>query len=121
MPAQTTNLFLLKDLDDKSRTSMLADSDLDSLRTLTDWINAFITQPHKELGRSGPVCPFVSGSLERRALWLAPEHLANQSVADLVQLVNDSCALSRVVPTTRSTKRSSSYSPMCQQIAPTMT
>lgn len=39
------------------------------------------------------MCPFVPGSLERKALWLAPEHLANQSVADLVQLANDYKAL----------------------------
>src|SRR4029450_1332306 len=47
------------------------------------------TQPHKDLGRTGPVCPFVPGSLERRALWLAPERIAHRSVGDLVQLVND--------------------------------
>jgi hypothetical protein len=93
MPAQTTNLFLLEDLEDSSRTSKLADSDLDSLRIVTDWINTFVTQPHKDLGRSGPVCPFVPGSLERKALWLAPEHIANQSAADLVHLVNDYKAL----------------------------
>jgi hypothetical protein len=80
MSAQTTNLFLLEDLEDTSRTSTLADSDLNSLRIVTDWINAFITQPDKELGRPGPVCSFVPGSLERKALWLAPEHIANLSV-----------------------------------------
>jgi len=57
MPAETTNLFLVEDLEDISRTSKLADSDLDSLRIVADWINTFITQPHKELGRIGPVCP----------------------------------------------------------------
>ena len=89
MPAQPTNLFLLEDLEDSGRTSKLAESDLDSLRTVKDWINTFITEPHKQVGRSGPVCPFVPGSLERKALWLAPEHLADQSAADLVQLVNE--------------------------------
>jgi hypothetical protein len=53
MPAETTNLFLVEDLEDISRTSKLADSDLDSLRIVADWINTFITQPHKELGRIG--------------------------------------------------------------------
>jgi hypothetical protein len=93
MPAQTTNLFLFEDLEDSSRTGKLAGSDLNSLRIVMDWINAFITQPNKDLGRSGPVCPFVRGSLERQELWLAPEPLANKSVADLVQLVNDYKAL----------------------------
>jgi hypothetical protein len=93
MTAQSRNLYLLEDLEDSSRTSNLADSDLDSLRTLREWINNFVTQPHKDLGRSGPVCPFVPGSLERKALWLAPERIANQSVADLVQLVTEYKAL----------------------------
>jgi hypothetical protein len=93
MPTQTTNLFLVEDLEDSTRTSMLKDSDLHALRILTDWINTFVARPHKDLGRTGPVCPFVPGSLERKALWLAPEHIANRSVADLVQLVNDYKAL----------------------------
>ena len=57
MPAQPNNLFLLEDLEDPSRTSKLADSDRDSLRTAADWINTFITQPDKELGRPGAGVP----------------------------------------------------------------
>jgi hypothetical protein len=60
-PAQTTNLFLLEDLDDASRTSELAESDLDALRTVADWIKTYVIKPHKDLGRAGPVCPFVPG------------------------------------------------------------
>ena len=88
MPAQTTNLFLLQDLEDSSRTGKLADSDLNALHTVADWIKTFVVRPHKDLGRAGPVCPFVPGSLERKTLWLAPEHIANQSVPDVVQLMN---------------------------------
>jgi hypothetical protein len=84
---------LLRHRPGTSRTSKLADSDLDSLRRVTGWIKTFIIEPDKELGRPGPVCPFVPGSLERKALWLAPEHMGNQSVTDLVQLVNDYNAL----------------------------
>ena len=73
MPKQTTNLFLLEDLEDVSRTSELAESDLDALRAVADWIKTFVARPHKDLGRAGPVCPFVPGALERKALWLAPE------------------------------------------------
>ena len=65
MPAQTTNLFLLEDLEDVGRTSELAESDLDALRAIADWIKTFVVQPHKDLGRAGPVCPFVPGALER--------------------------------------------------------
>ena len=44
--------------------------------------------PHKDLGRPGPVCPFVPGSLERKTLWLAPEQIADRSVPAVVELMN---------------------------------
>ena len=89
MPAQTTNLFLLQDLEDSSRTRKPADSDLNALHTVADWIKTFVARPNKDLGRAGPVCPFVHGAWERKTLWLAPEQIANHSVPDVVQLVND--------------------------------
>ena len=55
MPPQTTNLFLLEDLEDVSRTTELAESDLDALRAVADWIKAFVARPHKDLGRDGVV------------------------------------------------------------------
>jgi hypothetical protein len=87
-PAQTTNLFLLEDLEDVNRTRELAESDLAALRAVADWIKTFVAKPHKDLGRAGTVCPFVPGALERKTLWLAPEQIADRSVPDLVQLVN---------------------------------
>ena len=88
MPAQTTNLFLPQGLENSLRTRGLADSDLGALRTVADWIETFVARPNKDLGRAGPVCPFVPGALERRTLWLAPEQIAGQSATDLVQLIN---------------------------------
>jgi hypothetical protein len=38
MPTQTTDLFLLEDLEDVGRTSELAESDLDALHAVADWI-----------------------------------------------------------------------------------
>jgi heptaprenyl diphosphate synthase len=40
-----------------------------TLSVVDDWISTYITKPHSEIGRSGPVCPFVepsrrAGSLE---------------------------------------------------------
>jgi hypothetical protein len=57
MPAQATKLFLLGDLEDSSRTSKLADSDLDSLRVVTDWITTF-----QRLARPGLHSPRFSRS-----------------------------------------------------------
>jgi hypothetical protein len=88
MPAQTTNLFLLQDLQDSSRTRTLADSDLQALHAVAGWITTFVVEPHQDLGRAGTVCPFVPGSLERKVLWLAPEQIAGRGEPDVVQLMN---------------------------------
>jgi hypothetical protein len=87
MPAQTTNLFLLEDLEDVGRTSELAQSDLAALHAVADWIRTYVVKPHKDLGRAGPVCPFVPVSLERETLWLAPEQIADRDVPDVVELI----------------------------------
>jgi hypothetical protein len=85
---QTTNLFLLEGLDEVSRTRKLAEGDLNALHAVADWIKTFVVRPHKDLGRGGPVCPFVPGALERKTLWLAPEQIADRSLPDVVQLIN---------------------------------
>jgi hypothetical protein len=87
MPTQTTHLFLLEDLEDVGRTSELAESNLDALHAVADWTKTFVARPHKDLGRAGPVCPFVPVALERKTLWLAPERIADRSVLDVVQLM----------------------------------
>jgi hypothetical protein len=88
MPTQTTNLFLLEDLEDVGRTSRLAETDLEALQAVAAWIKNFVLKPHKDLGRAGTVCPFVPGSLERKVLWLAPERIADRVVPDVVKLVS---------------------------------
>jgi hypothetical protein len=88
MPAPTTHLFLLQDLEDSSRTGQLAEGDRQALHTVAVWITTFVARPAKDIGRAGPVCPFVPGALERKTLWLAPEQIANRSLPDVVKLVN---------------------------------
>jgi hypothetical protein len=88
MPRQTTDLFLLEDLEDAGKTSELAESDLHALHAVANWIKTFVATPHEDLGRAGPVCPFVPAALERKTLWLAPEQIAERSVPDVVELVN---------------------------------
>jgi hypothetical protein len=87
MQPQTSNLFLLEDLGNSAKTRELAKSDLIALQAVADWINSFVARPHKDLGRSGVVCPFVPGALERRTLWLAPERIGNRTDQDIVQLM----------------------------------
>ena len=88
MPAQTTNLYLLEDLEDVNRTKELAASDLEALQAVADWIKTFVVKPHKDLGRAGTVCPFVPVSLERKTLWLASEQIADREVPEVVELMS---------------------------------
>lgn len=88
MPATTTSLFLFQDLEDVSRTGQLAENDLEALRAVADWITTFVARPDKDLGRAGPVCPFVPGAWERKTLWLAAEQIGGRSVPDVVDLVS---------------------------------
>ncbi len=86
MPTQTAELFLLDDLEDAGRTSGLAEGELDGLRAIADWITTYVTKPHEELvGHAGPVCPFLPGSVERKALWLAPERVGDANVVELMR------------------------------------
>ena len=88
MPTQVTSLFLLEDLEDVGRTSELAESDLEALQAVADWIKSFVVEPHQDLGRAGTVCPFVPGSLERKTLWLAPEQIADRDAPEVVELMS---------------------------------
>jgi hypothetical protein len=84
---QAANLFLVEDLEDATRTANLADSDLKALQAVADWTRTFIIQPHQDLGRAGPVCPFTPVALEHKALWLAPERSAGRRTPEIIQLV----------------------------------
>jgi hypothetical protein len=88
MRTQTTDLFLLQDLEEVGKTSELADGDVTALQAVADWIKTYVVRPHEDLGRAGPVCPFVPGALERRTLWLAPEQIADQSASAVVELMS---------------------------------
>jgi hypothetical protein len=85
MPAQATNLFLLEDLEDASRTRELPESDRNALRAVSDWTRTFVARPNSDIGRDGPVCPFVPVALEHKTLWLAAERSAGRSAPDVIQ------------------------------------
>lgn len=41
----------------------LSVTDIEHAATVLHWLRAYVAQPHPQLGRSGPVCPFVPLSL----------------------------------------------------------
>lgn len=40
------------------------------LATIVEWIRTFLAQPHPDVGRSGPVCPFTPPALAMDTIWL---------------------------------------------------
>ncbi len=88
MPTQTTDLFLLQDLDDDGRTSDLPPRDRVALHAVADWIRTFVLQPNDALGRPGPVCPFMPTSVERQVTWLAAEHIGDSSAAHVIDVMD---------------------------------
>jgi hypothetical protein len=51
------------------------------------WTENFLARPHKDLGRSGPTCPFVRPSLDKRSFWLTAVEGAKPSLAFLEETV----------------------------------
>lgn len=44
--------------------------DLGPLRTIVDWAEEYLCRPHPELGRSGPVCPYVEAAMRKGLFFL---------------------------------------------------
>ncbi|MBO4207178.1 DUF6875 domain-containing protein [Micromonospora echinofusca] len=42
-----------------------------ALRSVVAWAQEYLCEPHPELGRKGPVCPYAQGSLDRGIFYLA--------------------------------------------------
>jgi hypothetical protein len=53
-------------------------------KTLT-WVRATLCQPHGELGRNGPICPYVEQSLSRGLFWLAVFPESNPTLSDFIE------------------------------------
>ncbi|MFE0589825.1 DUF6875 domain-containing protein [Micromonospora echinospora] len=52
-------------------THPLLDGAVDQLRAVVAWAREYLCEPHPELGRKGPVCPYAQGSLDRDTFYLA--------------------------------------------------
>ena len=88
MSMKTTDLFLLDDLEADGRARNLELRDQEALQSVAAWIRSFILEPNAELGRPGPVCPFMPTSVERQTMWLAPEQIGDGSAADVIALMD---------------------------------
>jgi uncharacterized protein DUF6875 len=62
-------LLSVDDLDDDALPRR-AQPYADPLRAVADWARDYLSAPHPELGRGGPVCPYVPTALKRRLFYL---------------------------------------------------
>lgn len=58
--------------------------DLPYLRNITGWLINFLAKPHPDLGRSGPVCPFLPRALQLQTIEMAV--IRTQNLSDLNQI-----------------------------------
>ncbi|MFD7843582.1 DUF6875 domain-containing protein [Nocardia sp. NPDC059764] len=63
------------------------------------WADSILTQPSDELGRDGPVCPYVRPSMRRDLLWLAQVPAAEPRPMWLRAIIRDALELYPELPT----------------------
>jgi hypothetical protein len=58
-----------------------------ALRQVVTWAREYLCKPHPELGRTGPVCPFVNKSMRKQYLFFAVYRGADLDRADVCDVV----------------------------------
>ncbi|MBW4692920.1 MAG: hypothetical protein KME27_14290 [Lyngbya sp. HA4199-MV5] len=61
--------------------------DLTCLTEMNEWVKNFLGRPHPDLGRSGPVCPFVPRALQLDTIRLAVIHTQAMGQAQVEEIV----------------------------------
>lgn len=61
--------------------------DLKGFKSLISWITDFVAMPHNDVGRQGPVCPFMPRALNSDSLHFADIQTKNLNQEDLESLV----------------------------------
>lgn len=56
-----------------------------------NWVKNYLGKPHPELGRKGPVCPFVPNSLELDFIWMAEIEEKTSSIERVSEIITDYC------------------------------
>jgi uncharacterized protein DUF6875 len=70
--------------------SLMADDH--PLRITASWMRRYLGRPHRDLGRPGPVCPFVPGAIVQDTIWLADCSLGRgdrQAIIEIIGLFRD--------------------------------
>lgn len=66
---------------------------------LAEWLDYFIKRPHPELGRSGPVCPFVEPAQQAGTVELVAHHWSGpRNLAEMATLLDDAIRHFKTTP-----------------------
>ncbi|MFD9669256.1 DUF6875 domain-containing protein [Rhodococcus sp. NPDC059968] len=69
------------------RTSFATTSE--TIELLRNWAHQYLNEPHRNLGRAGPVCPFAGPSVERRLFWAGIVESDNVDFTSMSAIVED--------------------------------
>jgi hypothetical protein len=61
--------------------------DITYLIEIQNWIKGFLARHHVDLGRTGPVCPYVPHALKSDAIKMAVIHTENNSLQEIAEIV----------------------------------
>lgn len=70
----------------------LVRENLAPLRQIVDWARDYLCQPHPELGRTGPVCPFTRPAIRKDLFFLAcwrGTSMTQDEVVEVIRLYRD--------------------------------
>jgi hypothetical protein len=77
---------------DRDPLPPLVMENLEPLRQVLSWARDYLCQPHAELGRTGPVCPFTRPAMRKDLFWMAVwrgSDMTQPEIADVVRLYRD--------------------------------
>lgn len=60
-----------------------------TLAYVLDWVKTYLALPHPELGRKGPVCPFVPIALEQDTIWMMEIADENPGQENITAVINE--------------------------------
>lgn len=61
--------------------------DLPHLLEIMDWVENFVAKSHSDLGRNGPVCPFVPHAIRSNSMRLAILRAQNLEMSEIAKIV----------------------------------
>ncbi|MDI9917421.1 DUF6875 domain-containing protein [Rhodococcus sp. IEGM 1379] len=69
-----------------------------TIRAFKKWALEFLTEPHPDLGRAGPVCPFTGPSVDRKLFWAGVADEINIDFDSLSAIAEDMADIYQELP-----------------------